>query len=110
VRSRTLFLAAFALGVAVALGLLLAGPVILGPAIVVWSSLLVRRPHAVGAAGGLVGFGAAWLLVVGQASYRCASDPTCAEPNAEPWLLVGGAILSSGLALALAAAWEERHR
>ncbi len=109
-RSQTLFLAALALGVGVGLGLLLAGPVILSPSIVVWTSLLVRRPHAVSAAGGLIGFGATWLLLIGQASYRCATDPTCSEPDAETWLLVGAAILSCGIAVGVAAGWDIHRR
>jgi hypothetical protein len=110
VRPRTLFLAGLVLGAVVGSGFLLAGPVTLAPGLVVWTWVIVRRPRVVGASGGLVGFGAAWLALIGQATYSCAIDPTCVEPNVEPWLLVGAAILSCGIALGIATRWEMRHQ
>jgi hypothetical protein len=108
-RPRTLFLAGLVLGAVVGLAFLLAGPVTLIPGIVVWTWVIVRRPRFVGASGGLIGFGAAWLLLIGQASYRCAIDPTCVEPGGELWLLVGAAIVSCGIALGLATSWAMRN-
>jgi hypothetical protein len=110
VRPRTLFLTGLVLGAVVGFGFLLAGPVTLAPGLVVWAWLTIRRPRFVGAAGGFIGFGAAWLLLIGQATYSCAIDPTCVEPNAEPWLVVGAAILSCGIALGIATHWDMRHR
>jgi hypothetical protein len=109
VRPRTLFLTGLVLGAVVGLAFLLAGPVTLAPGLVVWTWLIIRRPRFVGASGGFIGFGAAWLLLIGQVTYSCAIDPTCLEPNAEPWLLVGAAILSCGIVLGIATRREMRQ-
>jgi formate-dependent nitrite reductase membrane component NrfD len=42
-----------------------------------------------------------WLLVIGQASVRCANDATCSQPDITPWLAIGVVILCSGILVGL---------
>jgi hypothetical protein len=98
---RTLLLAGLVLGVLLGLAFLLA-PFTVIPGLVVWAWLIRRRPRYLGSAGGLVGFGALWLLLIGQASLRCASDTSCSQPDVTPWLAIGAVILGSGVLVGLA--------
>ena len=100
-QTRTLFLAGVVLGAGMGVALLVAGTLTLLPGLVVWAWLFVKRPRFVGASGGLLGFGAGWLLVFGQAAYRCATDATCTQPDLRPWLGLGAAIAIAGVALGL---------
>jgi hypothetical protein len=98
---RTVLLAGLVLGALLGLAFLLA-PFTVIPGLVVWAWLIRRRPRYLGAAGGLVGFGAMWLLLIGQASLRCADDTTCSQPDVTPWLAIGAVILCSGVLVGLA--------
>lgn len=102
-RTRTLFLAGVVLGAVMGVALLFAGTLTLLPGLVVWTWLAAKRPRFVGASGGLLGFGASWLLVFGRAAYRCTTDATCTQPDLRPWLGLGAALLVAGLALGLIA-------
>jgi len=82
-RPQALFLAGLVLGTLLGLAFLLA-PVTFIPGFAVWAWLISRRPRFLGASGGLVGFGAIWLLVIGQAGLRCAVDATCSQPDLTP--------------------------
>jgi hypothetical protein len=100
-RPRVLFLAGLVLGTLLGLAFVLA-PFTVIPGLVVWAWLIRRRPRFLGAAGGLVGFGVMWLLLLGQASFRCANDATCSQPDVTPWLALGTVILCSGVLVGLA--------
>jgi hypothetical protein len=79
-------------------------PLTLFPSLLVWWWLLTRgaRLHAI--AGGLMGYGAAWLLVIGRVSWACSTDPTCVQPNILPfWLAIGAVFVAAGLLLLLLA-------
>ncbi|MGA2512948.1 MAG: hypothetical protein ABSG37_04960 [Candidatus Limnocylindrales bacterium] len=79
-------------------------PLTLFPSLVVWAWLLTRHPGLPAIAGGLIGFGASWMLLIGRVSWACATDHTCVQPNILPlWLAIGAAFLATGLLLALAA-------
>jgi len=95
-RPRVLFLAGLVAGTLLGLAFLLA-PVTFIPGLVVWAWLISRRPRYLGAAGALVGFGAIWLLLIGQAGLRCATDATCTQPDVTPWLAFGALILATGV-------------
>lgn len=100
-RPRVLFLAGLVLGTLLGLAFLLA-PVTLIPGLVVWAWLIGRQPRYLGASGALVVFGVMWLLLIGQASWRCANDATCTQPDVTPWLAIGALILGSGVLVGLA--------
>jgi hypothetical protein len=77
-------------------------PLTLFPSLLVWWWLLTRRRRLPSIAGGLIGFGAAWMLLVGRVSWACANDKTCAQPNILPfWLAIGAVFLVVGLLLLL---------
>jgi hypothetical protein len=100
-RPRVLFLAGLVLGTLLGLAFLLA-PVTVIPGLVVWAWLIGRRPRYLGASGALVGSGAIWLLLIGQAGLRCAADATCTQPDLTPWLAIGGVIVAGGVVVGLA--------
>lgn len=99
-RSQTLFLAGLVLGALLGLAFLLA-PATLLPGLFVWAWVIAKRPRFVTASGGLIGFGTAWLLLIGQASWRCASDSSCTQPDGTPWLGLGAALVVGGTVLEL---------
>lgn len=105
-RPQTLFLVGIVLGAFMGLATLVAGPLTLLPGLVVWAWLIARQPRFVSASGGLLGFAAAWLLLLGQASWRCAHDSTCVQTDVTPWAAFGAALLLVGVALGLLS----RHR
>jgi hypothetical protein len=95
-----------------ALGLVLGGllgfayllhPITLFPSLLVWVWLLNKRPRPLAIAGGLIGFGAVWIVLIGRASWACAQDATCAQPNILPfWFAIGAVFCLAGLLLLLA--------
>jgi hypothetical protein len=98
---RTLLVAGLVLG-----GLLgcayLVDPLTLFPGLLVWWWLLTKRPRWPAIAGGLIGFGAAWMLLIGRVSWVCATDPTCSQPNTLPfWLTIGAVFVAAGLVVLL---------
>jgi hypothetical protein len=99
-RPRTLFLTGLVLGAFLGLAFLLA-PVTLLPALFVWTWVIARRPRFVPASGALIGFGALWVLLIGQAAWRCAEDPSCTQPDVGPWLALGAGLVGVGIALGL---------
>jgi hypothetical protein len=100
-RPRTLFLAGLVLGAFLGLLVLVGGTLVLVPGLFVWAYLMARRPRFASASGGLIGFGAAWLLLLGQAGWRCASDPSCSQPDLTPWLAFAAALVAAGGVLGL---------
>jgi len=109
-RPRTTLLAGLVLGGFLALAYLLAGPLTLFPGLVVWAWLLRRRPRVTAIAGGLVGFGAVWLLLLGRISWVCATDPSCSQPSVTVlWLAIGAVFLASGVVLGLASRGQVPH-
>jgi hypothetical protein len=77
-------------------------PLTLFPSLVVWWWLLTRRPRLPSIAGGLIGFGAAWMLLIGRVSWACETDTTCVQPSILPfWLAIGAGFLAAGLLLLL---------
>ncbi len=102
-RPRTALLAGLVLGGLLGLAYLLAGPLTLFPGLVVWAWLLRLRPRMIAIAGGLIGFGAIWVLLIERASWACASDPSCAQPDVTAlWVAIGAVFVASGLLLGLA--------
>ena len=82
-------------------------PLTIFPAAAVWIWFLTRSPRRPATAGGLIGFGAAWLLLIARMSLACASDSSCVQPdNLWVWLAVGGALVVLGAVLAVAARSE----
>jgi hypothetical protein len=79
-------------------------PLTLFPALGLWAWLLQRQPRRPAVAGGLIGFGTIWLVLIGRATWACVgADSTCAEPSLLwLWLAIGAAFLVLGLLLALA--------
>jgi hypothetical protein len=109
-RPRTTLLAGLLLGGLLALAYLLAGPLTLFPGLLVWVWLLRRHPRLIATAGGLVGVGAVWLLLIGRASWACASDPSCVQPDITVlWFAIGAAFLASGVVLGLASRGQVPH-
>ena len=103
VRPRTPLLVGFVFGGLFGFAYLVA-PLTLFPGLLVWAWLLRRCPRMPAIAGGLIGFGAIWLILLGRMSWACATDQTCVQPNILPlWLGIGAAFLATGLLLALAA-------
>ena len=109
-RPRTTLLAGLVLGGFLSLAYLLAGPLTLFPGLLVWAWLLRQRPRTVAIAGGLIGFGAIWALLIGRASWACATDPSCVQPSVTVlWLAIGAAFLASGVVLGLAVRRQVPH-
>jgi hypothetical protein len=110
VRPRTTLLAGLVLGGSLALAYLLAGPLTLFPGLLVWAWLLRRRPRLIATAGGLIGFGAIWVLLIGRASWACATDPSCVQPDVTVlWLAIGAVFLAAGAVLGLACRGQVPH-
>ncbi len=60
--------------------------------------LVGREPRRAAPMGGLfIGFGIAWVTVLGLAAARCGDG--CVGPDLRPWLVVAGASLLLGSAL-----------
>lgn len=110
IRAQTLFLVGVVLGAVMGLAMLLAGPAILFPGLIIWTWLIAKRPRFVGASAGFIGFGVAWLLLVGQAILRCANDPTCTQADQTAWFVFGGAFVAIGVALGLFSWWRLRGK
>lgn len=109
-RPRTTWLAGLVLGGFLALAYLLAGPLTLFPGLMVWAWLLRRRPRTVAIAGGLIGFGAVWVLFIGRMSWACATDPSCVQPGVTVlWLAIGAVFLAAGGVLGLASRGQVPH-
>jgi hypothetical protein len=109
-RPRTTLLAGLLLGGFLALAYLLAGPLTLFPGLVVWAWLLRWRPRLAAMAGGLIGFGTIWLVLIGRAAWACATDPSCAQPSVTVlWLAIGAVFLASGVVLGLASRGQVPH-
>jgi hypothetical protein len=105
-----MLLAGLVLGGFLALAYLLAGLLTVFPGLVVWAWLLRRRPRGVAIAGGLIGFGAIWLLLIGRAAWACATDPSCSQPSVTVlWLASGAVFLAAGLVLGLTARGQVPH-
>lgn len=51
-------------------------PLMLFPSLLVWWWLLTRRPRLPSIAGGFIGFGAVWMLLVARVGWACANDAT----------------------------------
>jgi hypothetical protein len=84
------------LGAVMGFAFLVAGTVTLLPGLFVWIWLAVQRPRWLGVAGGLIGFGGSWLILLGRASWSCANDVSCSQPNPFPWLAIAGLLVASG--------------
>ena len=70
--------------------------------LVFWALLLREGERLPAIAGGLIGFGAAWVLLIGRATLACAMDPTCVQPNITwVWIGIGVFFLACGVLLAL---------
>lgn len=108
-RPQMLFLVAIVLGAFMGLATLIAGPLTLLPGLVVWAWLIARQPRFVSASGGLLGFAGAWLLLLGQATWNCAHDSTCVQPNVTPWAAFAAVLLVLGVVLALLSRHRLRH-
>ncbi len=103
-------LAGLVAGGFIACAYLLAGPLTLIPGLVVWGVGLARHRSRPALAASCLGFGAAWVLLLGQASWRCANDPTCVMPSATlMWLAPGVALLAVGIVLGLATRSRLEH-
>ncbi len=100
---RRAFLAGLTVGAFLSLAVLLAGTLILLPGVIVIAWLIARQPPVTAAAGALIGSGATWLLVIGQATWRCAQDPSCGQPDMTGLLAFGAALLVAGVAVRLLA-------
>lgn len=109
-RPRTTLLAGLVLGGFLSLACLLAGPLTLFPGLVVWAWLLRRRPRGIAIAGGLIGFGAIWLVLIGRAAWACATDPSCSQPSVIVlWLAIGAVFLAAGVVFGLASRGQVPH-
>jgi hypothetical protein len=84
------------LGAVMGFAFLVAGTVTLLPGLFVWIWLAVQRPPWLGVAGGLIGFGGSWLILLGRASWSCANDVSCSQPNPFPWLAIACLLVASG--------------
>ena len=103
-RPRAALLVGLVFGGLLSLGCLTLGTLALFPGLVALAWLLRQRPRLPAAAGGLIGFGAIWLLLIGRANWACATDSTCVQlSNIWLWTAIGGVFLACGLLLALAA-------
>lgn len=110
-RERTALLAGLVAGGFLGLAYLLAGPLILIPGAVVGAYALARHPSPVALGAAFVGFGAAWLLLIGQMSWTCTHDPSCTVPGfTVVWLGVGVIFVAIGVVIGLAGRAEPRHR
>jgi len=109
-KPRTVVLAGTVGGAATGLAFLVGGTLVVIPGAVFLVLAAVEPPRLLGAGGFLAGFGAAWIVTVGQATWRCASDASCSQPDMASWLGVGAAILLAGVALSLLAWRGSRPR
>jgi hypothetical protein len=109
-RSRSDALAGLVVGGYLALAYLLAGPLTLIPGLLVWGWLLARHRSLPALAATCVGFGAAWILLLGQVSWTCANDPTCVLPSVTVvWLAPGVVLLAVGIVLGLVSRLRLEH-
>jgi hypothetical protein len=71
----------------------------------------VMGPRAAALGGLLTGLGGIWLVLLGRVALTCQAtgdELGCHAPGIEPWLVVGAAMLASGLALTLIAGVRAR--
>jgi hypothetical protein len=109
-RLRSDVLAGLVGGGFLALAYLLAGPLTLIPGVVVWGWLLARHRSLRALAATCVGFGAAWVLLIGRVTWTCANDPTCVVPSITVvWLAPGVLLLAVGIVLGLATRSRLQH-
>jgi hypothetical protein len=101
-RPQTLFLTGLVLGALMGLAFVVGGTLTLIPGMFIWAWVIARRPRFVGASGGLIGFGASWVLLIGQAGWRCSNDASCSMPDLSPWFGLAAVMVAAGLALGLA--------
>lgn len=80
-------------------------PVLAAPAIAVGCAI---RPWPIGAAATLIGWGAAWIVLIGNAAHACEVDANCgdAPPDVGPWILVGAGLIAVGLGLLIRSGHE----
>ncbi len=70
--------------------------------LVLWAVLLKRGGGRLEITGGLIGFGAAWDLLVGRYALVCATDSTCTQPSITwVWIGIGVFFLACGILLAV---------
>jgi hypothetical protein len=105
-RPQLLLLAGLLLGALMGFAFLEAGTLTVIPDLFVWIWLLVKRPRFLGAAGGLIGFGGSWLVLLGWASWSCAHDFSCWQPDVSAWLVVAALLVGSGALIGLGA-WPQ---
>lgn len=73
---------------------------LIAAAFLVGSLRSARRVAAI--AGELVGFGGAWLVLLGRVALECRApdgEIGCQAPGIEPWLVAGAVLLGLGLVL-----------
>ncbi len=104
-----MLLAGSVAGAATGLAFLVGGTLVLIPGVVFLVRAAVEPPRLLGAGGFLAGLGGAWFAMIGQATWRCAVDVSCSQPDMAPWLEVGAAILLAGAALSLVS-WRRSAR
>jgi hypothetical protein len=102
VRSSLLWIG-LVLGAVMGVAFLVAGTLTLIPGLFVWIWLAVQRPRWLGVAGGLIGFGGAWLILLGRAAWSCANDVSCSQPSPLPWLAIAALLVASGVMIGLVA-------
>jgi hypothetical protein len=102
VRSSLLWIG-LVLGAVMGVAFLVAGTLTLIPGVFVWIWLAVQRPRWLGVAGGLIGFGGAWLILLGRAAWSCANDVSCSQPSPLPWLAIAALLVASGVMIGIAA-------
>ena len=95
------------LGAVMGFAFLVAGTATLIPGLFVWIWLAVQRPRWLGVAGGLIGLGGSLLILLGRASWSCANDVSCYQPDPFPWLAITGLLVASGAIIGLGA-WQHR--
>lgn len=110
-RARDMFAVGAVLGAVACFAYMIAGYLGLLPGLVLVAySLTDGRTALPGVAGAVTGFGACWLVLVGQAAAGCTASTSCGMPDADRWLVIGGAILLAGLTLGLVALSRARAR
>ena len=101
---RRRWLQGFAAGAVTGVAVIMAGPLTLIPAAVLWW-LALRGPGKLAASsGGSAGVGAGILALIGPAAVGCTLDSACVQPTLFSWvgLAVGFLILAIGLWMATA--------